>query len=824
MMTLNELIKAASDSMFPSNSYGFGKAAPKPAPKRTYDTLLPSGPPGVWRGNPKMPNQQEKNKYGWTNALYTLPNDNDLAGVRDWNALMRQNILERDPNFQFTDENRWMWDARAANARMRQQEKDWSESSGYRGRGFGLFGAMTDQISPIHFEPGGIRFGFGTNLYDDRNQQVVANTKTDTHPVGFNLQKATNRGLDRQTRGDVLQIAHDSVEAAQTSPYFAPEYYDWASGNAKTWSDAKDVQGLREEYGQDLINEGFTPDQRKQMQNDVGHFVTGDLSNTWFGQATNKIQDFNREFWLRGSLLNLVGAGAAKGVGAMSNALGSTAAGQSVKGGVQALSQWVAQPVKSVVGRMAQSPAMQAAQTFTQKIINSPVLKNRVAQVLGAAAKKTTGVAGTVAKVTAPGAAVQVGVRGLEDVGSHSEGLLHDSLLAMGLNNSRMAENREKWIWGPEGYVQRYHGDSIFLKDQNGNYVLGPDGQRVVNDSNDPTTYWNYVTWGNKNGWEGKLDSPEAQKAYVRWYVNNGNSDPTIIGTPMFKSMSLEDRAGAMKDMLRSRIIAKGKVPVLLGQKASGVPDSQILNEALLHDNDGSIHNTVSDTLVYSDPEEFDTLVKELAPTGGSAANDENTEAVYDLVTDSFVERADKNPDATPGMIRTLVDLNKARIAGLKNDIKEKGSNVVKRIKTRILDDVLGNEKIIDSMSFKSLYNLALTLQQLENIPGGMDFLGDKGPELISKVRSNIQRGLLKSAMDDPLHNIPLLSSLYFATKGWNGLADFSKDPTAFWTTAALLLAGGVLTVSSIFDDDEDEEDDDEDKEYKRALNRQPFT
>ena len=764
-------------------------------------------PPKTWAGNPNpnRPAETEKNKWGWYNSLYTIPGDNDPEGQRDWTYTMRQNILDIDPKFQFTDDNKWMWDAHAATERIRQQETNWANGSGYRvGWGsLGFLGPMVDQISPIHFEPGGVRFGFGTNLYDDRNRQVVANSKTDMHPVGLNLQRATSRGLDRQTRKDILQISHDSVDVAQHSPYFAPEYYDWVSGTANP----RDVQGFRETLTQDMRNEGFTTEQIAQAQRDVGHLVTGNLADTWLGNKTNQVQDIAREWGLRGSLLNLITAGAANGVAA-------TGVGKAVSGAAS-----------SVAGKAAQIPMI-------SKVVANPVVNNAATRTGGQLLWQTT-------RAAAPTAAGTFGVRSFADAAEHAQpgSLMKDISLITGLNKSRMRENQLKLIWGPEGYVQRQQGDSLYLRDASGNIQFGSDGYPIINNSENPADYYKYVQWANSNGWGDDLQSPEAQKAYIDWFTSNGATDTSIIGTPMFKSLSSADQADAMMNMVRSRLLWRNKGGTTLKYMFTKPSSMQVLAESLVNgaDDDGSVSGMLTDFGALASPEVVDAFAKKGAgSTAGGLPSGEDTEAFYDLAGDIVTKRAKINPKDAGQMVMTLLDLNKARMEGVKKDIKAGVSEGVNRIKKVVLKDVLGNEEIVDSMGFKPLYELALTLQQLDGVPGGMESLGDEGPALVARVRSNIQRGLLKSAMDDPMHNIPLLVSLAARTQGWDGVADFVKEPAAFWTTAALLLAGGVLTVSSVFDsDDEDEEETEdaetrkkkkEDAEYKRALNRQPFT
>lgn len=777
MMTLNDLFKKAAAPAQPQQPQ-----QPKPNLGILQNSMQDLDRK-YWKGNPKLPNQQQRNSQGWTNSLYTIPSDDDVNGQFAWNAQMRKDLLAKDPNFKFTEENRWMWDARAANARIRAKQQEFQNSLGHSDT-FSVTGT-----------------GYNTQAQDAVARQSVYNAHPyyNANPVILAMQNAAAKGLGQQALESQVNIAHDAANAASFSPKLMPEFLAWVDG--KSWGDARrenSVMGYRQAWTDAMYAAGYTPEQVAQAQKDFGHLFKGQNADTWWGKSLNFAGDLGREAVFRDSLINLGLAGAGKGISAIRGArtAGTTA--------VTAPANSVRLPLPGQATGFGYAP--QAAATAGKPVVQA-----------------IKGVAAAEAPAFALETAAGVAVPKLQSAGQQSDGLLGDLTTAIGLNSTGQQNVEDKLLYGSDYLAEGKPGRQMITQDANGN--------AVYNTSKNPLDYPLYTHWASEHGFKSDeaMAAPEAQQAYVKWFSNQPTSDASIMGTPMWQTVPVEERPKLMTTMLRRTLEDMNTWEENFGDLVSwgagklglgGKSESEILSNALSRDNDGRLTTLLSDMISYADNETFDAFMTSCVGSGSKLPGGSDMDALYDTFDKALVRRINDNPNFANNTVQTLLKVGESRARNNKNADMNAPSEAINKLKLSLMN-VIADKDVLDRMDYEQVGQLAKTLQRLQNIPGGVESLGEEGEKLAAAIKENLQNRLLGSVWDDPGKNFPIVASLFAGSMGWNGIADFISNPWNFWVSAAALLAGGVLFASSAFDEDEDEED--EDADYRRALRRNPY-
>lgn len=105
----------------------------------------------------------------------------------------------------------------------------------------------------------------------------------------------------------------------------------------------------------------------------------------------------------------------------------------------------------------------------------------------------------------------------------------------------------------------------------------------------------------------------------------------------------------------------------------------------------------------------------------------------------------------------------------------------------------------MDDGQFTDLAKWAIGLQ------GSMGELDEGKQKLLDVFTSAAKNRALDAVKRDPLKNLPVMTSLWLRSKGWEGMADLAENPVLFYGTAALLT--GVLMFGGYDEDDNDDDD-----------------
>lgn len=611
------------------------------------------------------------------------------------------------------------------------------------------------------------------SMYNDSETKRLAAEKTSADPAVRQQQIERAKALGSVAQQGALEAAHDQAVAASWSPYFVPEVSDWLYG--RSWQDSRDLSMLKQEYADELRNAGYNDDQIAERMNNLGYITDGD---TFLGNAGRQIQDLGREVFARGLVVNLVGGPVLKGVGSVASKIpGVGVAGKAIGQAGTAIAAHMPKALTGAVGTVA---------------AHTPgVIKGTIASGI-------------------PTAAVGMGLQGLTQLGEHTDGTLHDTFMMMGLNSNRMNEQRMKELYGTQGAFNNMYQLSRVMYDADGNPVKDDQGNILLNTSDNPADYQEYTQWAKAHGFE-DMASPEAQKQYIQWYMGNGAIDSSIVYTPMFQNLSTDDQVGAMSTLLKNRVLFKNKSFTTMGQL--GDSNASMLDYALQHDDDGSMHVILGDLLSGSSPEAFAQFIGQGANgAGGNQALDE----LYKTVGDGIMQRSMAHPEYVGEDINNMLKLKTAQGESGGNS---KGAQAI----AKAYENVFTDPSVIPNMTGEQALDLAESLIPLMGGDGsGMNALGPNGPEVISQLKSNIQGRMWDAVLSDPIKNLPRVISLWLSSKGMTGVADAVRNPWVFYGTAASLLGGGLLLTSSVFDsDDEDEED--EDADYYEALQTNPY-
>lgn len=771
-MTLKELIKTAA-----------GEQLGKPnQPVQSEHKVF-------WGGNSKLPKSTELNKYKWTNSLYAFPYGEDATpeNREAYTKQLQHDFLAQGGDKRFL--NDYTWDA--VNKRITDAYNKAVEYRGYHP----AVKMITHFGSAIPFI-GGVFSDINRNAPDmyqqDSEGMLRASLPTSMHPLEYLEQAAYNQGMRGAALQDISHISHDAAVASSYSPYFMPEYVD-KKFNGRDTQSARDESDLREEYAnslRDLVDNGqMSADDMVHRTRNLGYLVNAPEANdewyTRFGKnLTRTAQDFVRDIGFRSSLINLALPAVGRAVGTVGNALGKI-------------------PGVASTGRFITAPAVATARAGGSAL----------ARITPQAVKSSVPVISNVVKPFAPGIVLQTGRNVLEDAGSHTEGAMNRAMLGLGVNKHYLDMRHNREIYGTDLARQLETGLQNTVVDSEGNIIQ-------INSSN-PLDYPKYVQWGNKNGFEGKLDSPEAQSAYINWLTHNPSDDMSFIETPMFTGMSADNRAKALTDKVTTNVIAKAKGSSLIDVVRGKQSKNGVLLDVLLHDKDGSVHDMLHTIIANTDKDTFAEFLKQNAGTGGSGATGSGVSAnmtpLYKELYKGIVDRFDTNPNDMPGTVSNMMKLGEAiATAGA-----TRSSEVVQYMRNAVVDS-LSNEDVWSRMSDDKAFEMAGILAALHESPGGVESLGDRGAEAEVRIKSIIKERLLDSVWNNPGENLPKVASLFATMYNMPGIAGAVKNPWIFWTGAAALLAGGFFLVSSALDDG-DEEDDDEETEYKRALKRNPY-
>lgn len=781
-MTLNELIKVAFEP-----APMITQAPYQQQPKQPVQPQLPHNEPGIWRGNVKAPNQQKRDKHGWTVSTFTIPGASASAADKQaWERQRRIDLLDRDPNFQFTDRNKYLWNADAANKYIQEHQN--AAPSNYSSAAW---------WNPVNWIKGA--FGRGGDAYMDRELAMPTNVHD---PVLFAAQRGFTSGQQQQAAKDAASVSGDLAVAASWSPYFVPEFSDWIHG--RSWQNSRDLSMLKQEYADELLNAGYTPDEVAKKVGDLGYWVDADASigGVNVGGTARFLQDFAREVGARGLVINMVAPGVVSGGAKLLKPVG-TAATHALAPVGQALSHVPGATAlgKSIAwtGHAAFSPA------YAMTSIGGKVAPHLPAFISN---KATNWVANRMVGMTryaTPTFYTTLGIAGLTRAGEQTDGALHDAFMTMGLNTQRMGERKLKEHYGTYGAMMSDYGNSV-------RGAVQEDGSFSQNIED----YDLYKQWATNHGFE-DLNSPEAQKAYVDWYTNNGAVDSTIVWTPMFQNMSAEDQASSMRNYIKQRILFTNKVPSTISQAVGGDSHLDMFAFGLEHDTDGSLHTAFGNMLMAMSPEAFAEFLSSGANAEGGAS--EKADIVYKELENGILARSANDPNGMADTVDQLMKLNMARQAANNNPNAgpSKGASAVRHaILTAAADS-----DIIDNMSDDKAVELAQHFATMQG-NGGPSTLTPEEEALAGQVKENLQGKMWDAFLSNPGKNGPLLASMFFSSKGLTGLADIAKNPWMFWVGAGALLLGGLLLIDSGLDVDDDEGEEDEDP-YETALAKNPY-
>lgn len=130
---------------------------------------------------------------------------------------------------------------------------------------------------------------------------------------------------------------------------------------------------------------------------------------------------------------------------------------------------------------------------------------------------------------------------------------------------------------------------------------------------------------------------------------------------------------------------------------------------------------------------------------------------------------------------------------------QQNGKNPTKFTNMLNSDDVNAILQNMDDGQFADFTKWAIGLQ------GSMGELDEGKQKLLDMFTTAAKNRALDAVKRDPLKNLPVMTSLWLRSKGWEGMADLAENPVLFYGTAALLT--GMLMFGGGYDEDDDDDD-----------------